>query len=135
MASTQDLIERSLKLIGVLPEGETATNEMLTDALAALNDMLAEWQDHGIAINDGDLTLAETFPPDPAEGRAIRFCLAVELAPDYGAEIPVSVGARAEQLYTRLLNKYIEIVDMEIDRTLQSWYTGNGRYNVVTGKI
>lgn len=61
MATARDIINRSLKLIGVLAQGETATADQLTDGLDALNDMLDSWSTQNLMIyqyTDEELTLA-----------------------------------------------------------------------------
>lgn len=44
MATALDLIERSLRLVGILAAGETLPAEDAEDALAVLNDMLDAWR-------------------------------------------------------------------------------------------
>jgi len=43
MGTVRDLIEDSLRLIGVIASGETATASEAADALSLLNDMLESW--------------------------------------------------------------------------------------------
>jgi len=40
---TSDLIKGSLRLIGVIQEGETPSSDMMNDALSSLNGMLESW--------------------------------------------------------------------------------------------
>ena len=43
MASAGDQINRALRLLGVLAEGETPSAAVSTDALTALNQMIDSW--------------------------------------------------------------------------------------------
>lgn len=122
MATVNDFLNRTLRLAGVLEEGENASAEMINDALSACNDMLAEWSEHGIRINDGDLALTDTFPLDPSEARAVRYNLAVELAPEYERDPRPIVVAVANNTYRRLQRKFLTVNDMELDSMLQSNY-------------
>jgi hypothetical protein len=45
-----DQINRSLRLLGILAEGETPTAEMSQDALVALNQMLDSWSTERLAV-------------------------------------------------------------------------------------
>lgn len=48
--TARDLIRRSLMLIGVLAEGETASADALQDGLSSLNDMLGSWSTEGLTV-------------------------------------------------------------------------------------
>ena len=124
MANVAQLINRSLKLINALEEGENPTNEMQNDALNALNDMLNDWVDRGIGVDQGDLILTDEFPVDGADARAIRYNLAVELAPEYGSNIPPTVFNIAGETYNRMKAKYFTVKEIEFDSSLKSekWY-------------
>ena len=117
-------INRSLKLINALEEGESPTNEVQTDALNALNDLLNDWVDRGIGVDQGDLTLTDEFPVDGSDARAIRYNLAVELAPEYGRNVPPTVYQTAMDTFTRIKAKYFTVSEIDFDNSLQSekWY-------------
>ncbi len=57
--TNQDLITSSLRLIGVLPAGQTPNPEELSDSRDVLNAMLAEWNTQGLQIF---AIRHETFP-------------------------------------------------------------------------
>ena len=120
MANVAQLINRSLKLINALEEGETPTNEVYADSLAALNDMLNEWQDKGISVGNGDLILTDTFPVDESELKAVRYLLAVELAPEFGRDPPQTVYVTADAQYNRLRAKYFKVNEMTLPMSLSS---------------
>jgi len=50
MSSAGDLINGSLRLLGVLAEGETPSSETLQDALVAMNQMIQSWNTERLAV-------------------------------------------------------------------------------------
>ena len=50
MATAGDQINRALRLIGVLAEGETASAETAQDALVALNQMIDSWNTERLSV-------------------------------------------------------------------------------------
>lgn len=50
MATAGDQINRALRLLGVLAEGETASAAMSNDALAAMNQMLDSWSVERLSV-------------------------------------------------------------------------------------
>jgi len=50
MATAGDQINRALRLLGVLAEGETPSAETASDALTALNQMLDSWSTERLAV-------------------------------------------------------------------------------------
>jgi hypothetical protein len=62
MASAGDIINGSLRLIGVLAEGETPSSETAQDALAAMNQMLESWSTERLAVF-ATQDQVETWPP------------------------------------------------------------------------
>lgn len=48
--SREDIINRALRLIGVLAQGETATTEQITEANIALNSLVKAWQADGMSL-------------------------------------------------------------------------------------
>jgi hypothetical protein len=51
MATARDLIKRSMKLIGVLADGENPTASEQADALSVLNEMLKMWANDGMLVH------------------------------------------------------------------------------------
>ena len=58
MASAGDQINRALRLLGVLAEGETPSAAVSTDALTALNQMIDSWNTERLSIFN---TIDQTF--------------------------------------------------------------------------
>jgi hypothetical protein len=50
MPTAGDQINRALRLLGVLAEGETPTSEMSEDALTALNQMIDSWNTERLSV-------------------------------------------------------------------------------------
>ncbi len=51
MATAADLIRRSLKLLGILAAGESASSEDLADGLVELNHLLATWANERLMVH------------------------------------------------------------------------------------
>ena len=62
MATAGDVINGSLRLIGVLAEGETPSSETAQDALNALNQMIDSWNTERLAVYS-TIDQIETWPP------------------------------------------------------------------------
>ncbi len=82
-ASTQDIIKRALRLLGVLASGEPLPADQLTDGLESFNDMVDSWNTEKLTIpvlarNTFTLTVG-TNPYDIGPGLA---------APDFDAPRP-----------------------------------------------
>src|SRR5689334_6936622 len=45
-----DIIKRALRIIGAIGQGETPTTDAVTEASAALNDLVKEWQTDGMQL-------------------------------------------------------------------------------------
>ena len=62
MATAGDIINGSLRLIGVLAEGETPSSETAQDALNAMNQMIESWNTERLAVFS-TIDQIETWPP------------------------------------------------------------------------
>lgn len=90
MTTASEVVTGALRLIGAYGVDETPSAEDAAAGLVALNQMLAGWGIEGIRLEHAPLALGDTLPyPDDHE-RPIRFNLAVELAPEYGAAATLS---------------------------------------------
>lgn len=65
MATVRDLVKSSLRLIGAIATGESATADEQADAIDTLNDMLDSWSAEGLAVF---ATTKETFVLTTADG-------------------------------------------------------------------
>ena len=50
MATVSDIIKSSLRLLGILAQGETPTAQESADALVSLNDMIDSWSNDGFLV-------------------------------------------------------------------------------------
>ena len=83
--TANELIRRSLRSLGVLYHNESPTSDEATDALATLNDMLNAWLLEGMDLEVYEnLELTDTLPYPDDHISAMRYGLAVELAPKAG---------------------------------------------------
>lgn len=62
MATAGDIINGSLRLIGVLAEGETPSSETAQDALNAMNQMIESWNTERLAVYS-TIDQVVTWPP------------------------------------------------------------------------
>lgn len=65
MATARELIEGSMRLIGAIATGETASSEEATTALTVLNEMLDSWSTESLVIYD---ITREEFTLTPGTG-------------------------------------------------------------------
>ena len=63
MTTTADIIYGSLRLIGVLAEGETPSSETAQDALTAMNQMIDSWNTERLAVFSTQDQVV-TWPPN-----------------------------------------------------------------------
>lgn len=97
MAVARDYVLRAMRLLGLVAPGEAPTASELADGVAALNVMLSEWR-----ISGKDVGVSEYGPDDEvycpdAFRSAIGYCLALEIAPEYGVQPSPMVLQRAEE--------------------------------------
>lgn len=110
MATTaSSIISRSLRLLRVLDAGEAMEANDAQDALETLNAMLAEWHEAGIGLPDYSFAALTTeLATDAADREAISYELAVRLAPEYGASLPVEAAAVGMAAMARLRLRYFQ---------------------------
>lgn len=106
MAVVLDVIKRSLRMIGVVAEGETPGAAQAEDALITLNGMLAGWEGVGIRLGVPELALTDTVPLPPSHDDAIAYNLALALATEYGNDLRPAVVAKAEEGMAALRSMY-----------------------------
>ena len=113
----QNIIDASLRQLGVIASGESPTAEESADALATMNRMIEGWnQLLRMTLAGSYASALYTFTPIAtfatlatssalleAYNHAIIFNLAVELASEFGKEVPASVAAIAAQSRQQVL--------------------------------
>jgi len=130
MATASQIIRRALRLIGALNPTQAMKAQDAQDALETLNAMLAEWHEAQIGLPDYSLSaLTDTLASDVADREAIAYQLAIRVAPEYGLDIPQSVGVMAEQTMGRLRLRYFQPGSSDLSE-LPAVRAG---FNIVTG--
>lgn len=124
MSTSSDIVRRALKRLGVLSAGEEMAAADGADGNAALNAMIASWQNDGVDISP-DVPL----PSRHEEG--VVALLAVRLAPDYGMSAPDQVQIDASKGWDALLADYIRPPLSQFDSALtnmpsQGYWGGTG---------
>jgi hypothetical protein len=127
------MIRRSLVLATCIAEDETPTAEQLADGLADMNDLVAAWQLEGLNCGGPYVATDELAVPDSFM-RALRFNLAVELAPSYGVSAQnVMIGRNsladiADKAKALAQGVSMDVPDAVFDGPLQAigWNAGNG---------
>lgn len=104
MATAQDLIERSMRMLGILGSGVSATSQERTDALALLNELIESWNNEGLMIYEEsreEYTLTPSLNPHTIGSggtfnttRPLRILDASYIAQDY--EFPIRVLTKEE---------------------------------------
>lgn len=125
MATVDSVVTRALKEIGVLAAGEVANGDDLTDAIEALNQMLAAWPHDGIKVPVFTLNSGETLPYPENHTDPIMFNLAVRLSGMFESNLrPATIGF-AENGYRNLQNYYVSPPEMDLDDMLHPYYAPN----------
>jgi hypothetical protein len=115
MTTAYQLVTGALRLATVVAAGEQATAEDMADGIEALNQMAAALKIDGIDLqwvsvdSNTDLTL------DDAYIKALKYLLAVDLAPEYGLTIAPAVIAQAEGGYRALQMAFTTVPDATFD--------------------
>lgn len=110
MATGLDLIYRAMRLIRVKQTGQTPASEETDDALGVLNALLAELYGSDIKVPDYAVTLAGTLNMDDADREAMAYLLALRIAPEYPACLPLSQEflSQAQDAGSRLRLRYFQ---------------------------
>lgn len=103
MATVSAIIARSLRLIGVLDPGEPLEPYDAETAIEAMNALCARWEANGQSLGWSNVSNpAEEMPSPPELDACIAFNLAIEVAPEYDASVPIGVATRANELLNDL---------------------------------
>jgi hypothetical protein len=106
LATNLEVIGDSLRELGVISETETASAEQGTHGLRKLNDLLEAWTEDGIELGYFAQSLTADDCPVPNWAlRAVKLCLAPEIATAYGAKVSPELGVKIDDAYTALLRK------------------------------
>lgn len=96
MATVAAIIERSLRLIGVHDPGEPLEATDVSTGIEAMNAMCTRWEASGNTIGWSNVSNpSEEMPSPPELDECIAYNLALKLAPEYDATVPMAVAAQA----------------------------------------
>jgi hypothetical protein len=106
--SNVNLVNDALRLIGVLPEGQTASAEQGEIALRTATDLVDEWSDDGIIVTwEPNPQLSGECPLVGTELNAVKYALAVKLCPQYGRDPSGPLAMLANNAVQRLVRQQI----------------------------
>lgn len=117
--SASDIIKAALSKIGVRNSEVALTTTQINDAISELNDMLTQWDSTSLPLgytiisNGADIVTT----PDWSHG-AIKSNLAARLAPEYGKEISITLGAQILADFKNLQLRIIEAPEVFFPDTL-----------------
>jgi hypothetical protein len=130
MATVDDVYRRALRLLNVLDVGESPSGPQVDVAIPILNQMMARWEEDGIAVGWADVTsMAGTVPAPNSAIRGIAYNLAVDLAPEFRVTPSDEVKRIAVDDYAALQRDSIK---NSIEPTDMSHLPGanGGRYDI-----
>jgi hypothetical protein len=131
--SNSQLISDSLGLLGVLQETEVMTAE---HGLRTLNDLMADWEQDGIDLQYFEQSSLPEDAPIPNHAvMAVKYYLAMALAPFYAKPVPpefLSIGA---EKYARLrrdaVKQYVRPTDLSHLPDGSGW---GARYDIMSDR-
>lgn len=132
MAKAAEVVNRALSLILIQPSEAPIQADDAATALETLNDMMAEWDGEGLSVGysrasslSDDITV-----PDYALA-AMKYNLALRLAPEYEVEASASLQGNAGRSYRSLTNIVINVPQAEYPCTMPvgSGNTGDSVYS------
>lgn len=112
--TVQDLIKSTLRLLGAIGQGEDPTAKELEDAREALNLMLDTWQVLGYVSPLQYSDLVSDIKHPKVLQRAMKYNLAIEIAPEYGIVVSAEVVAVANSSLQAIRNPRIVVPEIDI---------------------
>ena len=104
MAQVQTIVNRALRLLGMLDANESPEAVDTQTAIEALNALMVRWEADGVSLGWSAVSSgSETLPAPPEAEMCIAYNLAVVLRPEYGVQIAPDVIAMARDGLSRLL--------------------------------
>ena len=130
MTTASDVVTGALRLIGTIAAGEVATAAEAADGLSALNQMMHGLAHEGVHLENTDLALADTVKLPETHTEALKYLLAIRLAPEYTLIPSPLVIRQADNGLRTLQAAYADPQPLSIDSGLlrmpsQNW--GYGR--------
>jgi hypothetical protein len=106
VATNSEVIGDALRELGVIAETETPSAEQGTHGLRKMNDLLEAWTEYGIELGYfAQSATSDTCPVPNWALRAVKLCLAPEIATAYGAKVSPELAVKIDDAYQALLRK------------------------------
>ena len=131
MATNSQVIQDALGLLGVTDDFNLSA-EYGSLGLRAMNDLLLMWQDNEIDVGYSKQdTLTDDCPTLPEDLMAVKYNLAVALAPYFGKQASAELVGMGRVAYLNL--QRAEQVGRQEPVSVDPLGSGNrGRYNILT---
>jgi hypothetical protein len=116
MTTYRDIVNKSLRELGVLHSGEVASDDEGAAGLTALNQMLNSWIYDGIDMEHTTATgLTDTISYPDDHHSAFAYNLALRLAPQFGISPSPVLLAMASQGFRAMQGRYLKIKPLSVD--------------------
>jgi len=136
MTTARDTIRGALRLIRAVDVGEDVDAADIADGLTSLNEMLANWENQGILINYQPIELTDELPFPLRDHRDIRYCLALDLAAEFGNELTPEVAQQARESLQTIQAHYSEWPEARPDLSITNRLSRYGNvYNIKTDAV
>ena len=119
MSTYRQIITKSLRLVHAVEGGETPTADEMSDGLETFNDMLTGLKADGVDLGIGRLGLDDDFPLAPEFERAVKFLLAIDLAPEYSFDVQPEVSINAAAGLAALRSAFVRLNTLKMDTGLR----------------
>lgn len=120
MTTARDVVEGSLRKIGVYAAGQSVSAEDADDTLTALNDMMHGLEMDGVWLGHTTLALNDTVNLPDSHIEGLKAMLAVRVAPEYEREASQTTIRQADTALASLQMHYAKKVEMIFDRSLRA---------------
>jgi len=122
-----DIITDAARIMNALDETSAPSPEQGVMWLAALNDLMAEFEATGIRLGWFPQTdLSATAPLQNADVRAVKLCLAAEIASRLGQPLSPETASDINNSYTALVKRYVRYMESDMSELpkAQGYYQG-----------
>lgn len=131
MTTARSVVNRALRMLGVIDPDETPSATMADNALEALNAMVHAWKGQKVDVGHEDWTLDDdvTVEVDPMHVNGMTALLAIDMLPEYpGRQLSPAVKLIADGGWEALKAAYTDSSvdsDLTLDTAFQRrWYRG-----------
>lgn len=137
MATMQDIVERAIQRMNVIPLGQSADPLSVQDGLDALNEMMHSWKrQFGSGYSYFTLGLSDSFPLANKFRHGVAALLAFRLLDEAGKQPSEHLIRDAKRGWMALQSNFVASVDdVEIDPGLTTTSSDSPRMaNILTGE-